>query len=286
MKFRSLMVLVAWACTASAFAQGPAAVRKQAESSMLVTGTVDVEADGSVSGYQIDKPQALPEAVTSLLGQAVPSWRFEPVLVNGRPSPVRARMSVRLAARKREGGEYMLSVRSASFGEEPGDAGETVSARQMKPPSYPMAAAQIGVHGMAYLLLKIGRDGSVEDVFAEQVNLRVIGNERQMQQARKLLADASIRAARNWTFNPPIAGDEVDAPFWIVRVPVDYRLNDKPEPAYGQWEGYVPGPLASAPWIMPTIDSAGSPDALVSGGIYRVGRGPRLLTLLGGHEEG
>ena len=41
-------VLVASVVIASAAAQGPAAVRKQAEASLLVTGTIDLRADGSV----------------------------------------------------------------------------------------------------------------------------------------------------------------------------------------------------------------------------------------------
>lgn len=281
MKTRIVWSALLLGFAAAAMAAGPGAVRKQAESSMLVTGTVDIEADGSVSGHAIDKQQVLPEAVVTLLGQAVPAWRFEPVLVNGRPSPVRASMSVRMVARKLEGGDYVLSVRGASFGTQTQEAGETITAREQKPPSYPMQAVNAGVQGTAYLLLKIGRAGAVEDVVAEQVNLRIIGNERQMQQARKLLADSAMRASRTWTFNPPTIGEWVDEPFWSVRVPVDYHFTDTSEPGYGQWQAYVPGPKAAVPWITPTIESVGSPDALVSGGVYPVGGGPKLLTPLG-----
>jgi hypothetical protein len=48
--------------------------------------------------------------------------------------------------------------------------------------------------------------------------------------------------------------------------------------AYGQWEGYLPGPHARAPWLGDD-DKSGS-DALASGDLHMVGAGPKLLTPL------
>ena len=45
---------------------GGAGARKQAESSMVVTGTIDIAPSGSVGDYALDKPEALPDSVKVL----------------------------------------------------------------------------------------------------------------------------------------------------------------------------------------------------------------------------
>ena len=77
------------------------------------------------------------------------------------------------------------------------------------------------------LLAFIGREGDrrerLQDVVAEQVNLRVVTTENMMGKLRDMFADASISAARKWEFTPPARGDDVDAEYWSVRVPVDFN---------------------------------------------------------------
>ena len=199
----------------AALAAGPGAVRKQAEASMLVTGQVRIEPDGSVSGWELDRRDTLPEVVTELIDRAVPAWRFEPVLVDGKPAKVEAAMSLRLVANRLDDGDYQVSVRSSYFGDDAkgsegmvkeGRADETVHAIQMRPPSYPPQAAKAGIRGTVYLVLRIDREGTVDDVFVEQVNLRNIGSERQMDLMRAVLAkptaDAPPRPHAVWASRP------------------------------------------------------------------------------------
>ena len=40
---------------------------------------------------------------------------------------------------------------------------------QMRPPSYPPQAAKAGIRGTVYLVLRIDREGTVDDVFVELV---------------------------------------------------------------------------------------------------------------------
>lgn len=181
-------------------------VRKSVEMSMLVTGTIDIEKDGRTGGHRLDHPEKLPPIVARLVGQAVPEWRFEPVKIDGNVVRARASMGLRVVAKKQDDGNYTVAIRNASFGEEGGAADESVRSKRMPPPKYPEAAYLSGIEGTVYLILKVGRQGAVDEVVTEQVNLKVLGNERQMQQGRELLARAAASRAKGWTFDPPIKG--------------------------------------------------------------------------------
>lgn len=281
MKMRYWIGLGLLLCAVAVGAANRTEVRKQVEASMVVTGTIDIEPDGSVSAHTVDRSEALPEGVTALLAQAIPGWRFEPVVVDGKPVPVRVKMGVRLVAKQKDDGDYLLGIRSANFGDGREAVGTGVVAKRMQPPRFPEHAARSGIAGTAFLVLRVNREGQVEDAVAERVNLRVVGSQAQMQRGRKVLADASLAAARRWTFTVPTTGPEADEAFWSVRVPVDYTFGAD-EPKYGEWQAYVPGPYQRPAWITPEdADSSSGSDALIAGAVYMVGGGPKLLTPLG-----
>ena len=67
-----------------------------------------------------------------------------------------------------------------------------------------LASKEIPIHPAPAVLWNfekflVGRDGRVEDVAAEQVNLTVVGTARAMESIREALARASISGARRWT---------------------------------------------------------------------------------------
>lgn len=266
-----------------ALAAGPSAVRRQIESSMLVTGTVEITAEGTVRASTLDKTAKLPAELGDWVQAQIGQWTFQPVLVEGRATPARSAMSVRLVARRLDEDQITVAIRSASFdGPEP-KAGESVSAVKMTPPRFPVQAAQQGVSGTAYMVLKIGLDGAVRQALVEQVNLRFVASDKQMTQWRTILGESALKAARTWKFKPPTSGQYADLPYWSVRVPIDYTFDIGQVDRYGKWEVYVPGPRERVPWD--TGDQPGlSPDALIDGGIHMAGQqgGPRLLTPLGG----
>lgn len=265
--------------TASAFAGGRAEVRKQVEASMLVTGTVDIDPAGGVTSYDLEQAEALPKAMLDVVDKLVREWRFEPMLVDGKAVHARSPMQLRLVT-KQDGENYLLRIGGVTFF---GDKGEgSLSRGKLRPPRYPAEAVYKGVGGTVYLVLRVGRDGSVEDVVAEQVNLHVVGTERQMTNFRDLLAQTAIKTARTWMFNFPADGEDADSPFMSVRVPVDFIAPDtRPEEA-GKWQAYVPGPRQGVPWRNWDA-SLQSPDTLATGGVYRdKPSGPRLLTGIDG----
>jgi len=271
------VVLLLLLATGVASAQGAGAVRKQAESSLLVTGAVAIDQEGHLTHVTIDKRDALSPGVIELVETASSQWMFKPVVVDGRAMRAKGPMTLRVVARKVDEGHYQVQIRSATFGSE--DAGAGVASLKMDPPAYPEAAFRMGLAGTVYLLVRIGRDGKVEDVIAEQTNLKTVASEHEMKALRAMLERASVGAARKWKFTPPTAGPEVDATHWVVRVPVSYRL-DAAKPKYGTWESYIPGPRAIVPWADGGLVLAGA-DAMPDGALYQLGTGLQLLTPLG-----
>ncbi|KAA8919769.1 protein tonB, partial [Xanthomonas sontii] len=171
---------------------GPGAVRKQIESSMLVSGTIDIEPSGTVSALALDQQERLPEGVVGFVRNSVMQWKFEPGMRDGKPVPARAPMTLRLVAKRLQGDDYQIEIRSADFTRYDPSDHSVVTAIQMKPPAYPQAAYSVGAAGSAYLVLKVGRDGRVADAVVEQVNLRVVASEQQMQQLREVLGKSAL----------------------------------------------------------------------------------------------
>src|SRR3546814_11629703 len=79
---RSLAVVALLALVATATAgirrMAPETVRKQVEVTMLLTGTIDIEHDGSVSGYALAQTEKVRDYVASLPDRLLGAWQFEP----------------------------------------------------------------------------------------------------------------------------------------------------------------------------------------------------------------
>ncbi len=296
-----LGLAIVLACLASvADARNARAVRKQAEGSMLVTGRVTITREGRVDGWTIDRRDDLPPAVVNVIDASAPGWRFEPILLDGKPAHGSARMSLRMVAERIDDERFRVSIRDGYFGREavrmakrvdgspdaPADEapGDQVGKARMGAPRYPDLALRAGVTGTVYVVVRIGHSGQVEDAAVEQVNLRVVGPEREMARMRDMLAQSALAAARRWEFHPPTHGEAADEPFWSVRVPVDYRIHGLGQPAeYGRWEVYVPGPRMPVPWQMESLEGSDiAPDTLVAGEVYQAGTALKLLGPLEG----
>lgn len=280
---RILLGVLAIALSFSAMAAGPGAVRKSIEASMLLTGTIVVGPEGRVTQYSIDQPEKIAKGVLDFVDGNVSGWTFEPTLLDGKPVLTRNRMSIRVVANKQENGDFAVRLSGVSFLPFKAEEGTQVSSTRKTPPRYPVGAARAGATGTVYLIVKVGRNGKVEDVIAEQVNLEFVATENIMEQARKLFADASIQVARQWKYIPPVKGEDVDAPYWSVRVPIRYSMEGSKAHQYGQWESYVPGPRQQIPWKDLRDLPSFSPDTMVAGDdLYPAGKGLRLLTPLQG----
>jgi hypothetical protein len=272
---RLLLGMLGLLLAGSLLAGGLRSVRARVEGSMVVTGTIGVTPQGTVLGYTLDHPEKLPPVVVDTIAKNLPKWTFEPVLQDGKPVAAKAKMSLRLVARPVGGDKYQVAVRSAYFGDE--SAGiKLVGVPQS--PRYPSEAIQERASGTTYVMLRVDRAGHVADAFVEQVNMRVLASDEELNRMRKLLAEASLKALRQWNFTPADSSDRT--PFRVVRVPVSYQVSEyghrSPPEVYGQWESYVPGPVEPAPWVDKDKALAGGIDAFPSDGVY----GPSQLSLL------
>ena len=257
-------------------------VRKTAEASMLVTGSVEVNPNGTLHGYTLDHPEKLPPEVVGMIDKSVAAWEFK--LSGPAQEVVKTDMHMRVVAKPAGEGKYIVSVEGASFG----DAGvntATVSYKERKAPRYPQMAIDSRVSGTVYLLMRVGRDGTVVDAIVEQVNLEQYASPVDMEKFRKAFAKASLDAAQHWTYNLPTTGTAINDPYWVVRVPVNFYLQEVGSPIvkhdYGHWDAYIPGPRQTAPWINKELASQ-SPDATPDGSLATGNSQVQLATRLGG----
>ncbi|RYZ73911.1 MAG: hypothetical protein EOP91_03890 [Lysobacteraceae bacterium] len=264
-----VMILLAATATASEVA----ALRKQVVASMRLTGTLAIDAEGSVTGYAIDQPGRVPPEVLGHLARNVPRWKLVQAPAAGEATSLP--FSVRVMAAPREAGLFELSLVGATIRGKRGPGEEVVVRGGLRRPEYPRAVARLAkVTGTVYVVLKVGRRGAVEDLVIEQVNLDFVGEPAQVAQVQAEFAAQAAAAARHWKFKLPVAGALAAEPFLTVRVPVRYVADMLPR--YGQWEYYLPGPRRVAPWMQEDIavgaGEEGVPELL--------GAGPRLLTPL------
>lgn len=267
----------------AALAAGPYAVRKRMQASMLVSGSITVAPDGTVKSDAIDQPEKLPAPVVSLIKRSVPTWHFVPVVRDGQPVMAKAAMSLRIVARPIGNGSFSISIEGANFNQP--SPGQMASAKRREPPVYPRAAVRAGVTGTVYLLLRVDRQGKVADAAIEQVDIGEVASDPELARWRRVLGDASLSAARRWTFLSSASGKDEAAPYWIARVPITFSLHrsgmPRPGEDYGRWKAYVPGPLQPVPWIDQRMLSGGV-DALPDGGVYPVTQSLHLTTPLVG----
>jgi outer membrane biosynthesis protein TonB len=250
-------------------------VRKQVQASLLVTGTVDVGADGSVKSYSIDRSDVLPKPVDELIAKGVPNWKFEPATQNGNPVQTKAKMTLRIVAKYLDKDHMSITFGGAQFPKENVQPGENVSYKDRPQPKYPQEAIDARVSGTVYLLLRIGPHGEVQDVAAEQVNLALVDNEMKMKHWRTVLGETALRAARRWTFNTPTSGEHVHDAYWVARVPVRFNLlpmGAREVDTYGQWDVYVPGPVQPPLWPDKDKMFTGAPDAMAGEGLFQLTR--------------
>jgi hypothetical protein len=268
----------------AAVASGPGGVRKRVQASMVLTGTIVVAPDGSVRGYVIDHADKIEPQAMALISGTIPTWKFEQVLRGGHAVVAKAKMSLRVVAKPVGDGNYALSINGTHFGQN--GPGEDISYKDRAQPIYPAQALRGRVAGTVYLVLRVGRQGQVEDAAAEQVNLAVVASDQALTQWRTILAKSALVAARKWTFNIPVSGEHHNEAYWIARVPVNYSLAIPGQPRvdnYGTWQSYVPGPKELVPWIEDKRLLSGSPDALPGDGLYPLDQhGLHLMTALSG----
>ncbi len=282
---RSGLLLLGLTLPVLAFARGGLdAAKRSVEASMLVTGEIAVNPDGSVYGYSLDHRDKLPAPVVKLIGGTLPRWKFTPVKVDGKGVLAKASMSLRIVAKQIDDKHDAISVEGAAFGMETAKSlttsecadGACLTYLERSPPSYPINLVQDLVSGTVYLAVEVDRQGKVAKVAVEQVDLRRIADATVLSRWRRELGRVSMEAAWHWTYQVPRTGVEAGKDHWVVTVPVNYSIGIPGERKtigkleYGHWDVYVPGPVNSIPWVDAKggqIASKDSADAIPDNGV-------------------
>lgn len=272
------LVLLCLLMPAVALASG-----KSVEASMIVTGTIKVNPDGSVNSYTLDKQDKLQAGVVGLISKSIAKWKFEPVRFNGKPALAQTRMSLRIVAHQTSFQHFLASIKGVAFGNDPEQAEKSSQCahnaclwyKTSIPPDYPSELEQDGVSGTVYLQVEVDRLGRVAKAAVQQVDLHVSPSnfEGELNHWRRLLGEASLAAVRDWTFKIPKTGPDADQDHWIAAVPINYSLVFNGQvigrPSYGQWDTYIPGPVHKIAWLDnddQRTAANGSPDAIPDNG--------------------
>lgn len=228
--FASCVPLLAHAATAA-----PAAAVLEMEAD----GEVQIATDGHVSDYRL--ATKLAPAIADLVDRSTRAWKFEPVLIDGRPVLAKTHMHLRLRAEPTgDHDNVRLRVMQASFG-----APKLVKPR---PPHYPEEAVAYHVGGRVLLTLKIDAQGNVVDVLPYQTSLdHRAASEQQAEHFRGVLERASVAAARNWHFDmtEQVDGKTTGA---VAMAPIMFTVSDHGVPPPSAWRALAPGPVHVAPW--------------------------------------
>ena len=200
---------------------------------MDAVGEIEIGPDGAVKDYRLggDLPQGVIQAVAS----NVRRWKFEPILVDGRPVIATTRMRLALAAVPTQGDQFALKVTNVWFG-------EPEKTRALAPPLYPPAMQRAYAGGKVSLIVKVDANGNVVDAMPEQTSLSEDVKGKTANRWRRMLEESSIAAARNWKFTSTEKIDGEAMPT-LVRVPVVFSMG-------GQWSGFIPGPIQTVPWLI------------------------------------
>lgn len=244
MVLRSIVFTAAAACLAFVPGAG-AAPPAPLQAAMTVYGELVVATDGSVASWEIRDADAVPQAARSVLDASIPQWRFRPTVVDGVPAQLRSAMSIRLELAQASKDEYQVRVSGANF-YAPADPDAKATGFQPRP-KYPGAVIGAGVSGTVFLVAALEADGRPRDVAVEQVDLYTRSSPNRLEHWRRLLAQASLDAARQWTFPVPEGADG-----HIVRTSIEFLVTPGASgtpPSLYQWRQYTRGPRAEIPWL-------------------------------------
>lgn len=222
----------------------PADARKAERFVARATGSLVVEADGSVSDVRLDMAAATRE----IYRQAIARWAFEPMRVGGEPVRAEARFTLMASGTAIPGSDDMrLGIDQVWFHESSSLEGEEEhrhEASRLVPPRYPTDAAIAGFGGTVDVLVKLDAEGRVVDAGVAGIALsrRAIRSERQAESMARKLAEASVRAAREWVLGDPAALETGSA-----IVPVTFH---PPQEPLDGWKPQIPLEVTPHSWML------------------------------------
>lgn len=181
-------------------------------------GDLYISADGSVLDYKLQSKNLSPE-IAVLVDKKIRGWRFEPIIVDGKPVTAKTRLDLSLNATPVPGG-YQLRIAGVGFGN------PVRKPLGLKPPTYPIPANRAGVEADVVLLLTLNGNGRVVKSDVERTSLSGKGPQRVVTQWADMFEKSAQDAVRHWRFELTEQVDGKAASKSRVRIPVIYRLDN------------------------------------------------------------
>lgn len=254
----------------------PPVIAKQGEVETYIAetgGTLSIDERGHVIAVELDNPK-IGDEIREGYARHIQDWRFEPVVIDGKPARVTGHMRLSLVAFRQDGVDGLrLGFRNVSFYDPPGWEGQPDDIRfEGKParPVFPEKAARAGIGASVQLMVKVGKDGAVAEAATQDVWLtgEKVGSDARRRGLVEQFAASSERAAARWRFANAPEGKLLQVPVRYVFPDVDIR----------SWVRSRPEVVAVPQWVAEaTQDSvlrAGAPGEPISDRF-------RLLTKLG-----
>jgi hypothetical protein len=271
---KNVIILLGWLVAGLAHAGTDSGAHRLVESSMLVGGTVSIDATGAVTLYTLDQRSALPKPVARLLDTTVPPMHFKPVVRDGQPRAVVARMRAQVIAQEVVPDHFELRLGGMRF-IEIGQPETDVPVIANRPaPIYPRAAEAVGASGTVYVAVRFDRSGHVLDQAVQQVNLSFDASDAELDRWRDIFARAALSFSRHVRFRPPTTGEHAADTQFTGIMPIIYTIDRNPA-GYGQWETYIPGPTREIAWLHDEDRAANDSEAVPDGEFAMTGTGLR-----------
>ena len=205
-------------------------------------GYLNIAEDGSVEGSQLDS--GFSKLLLEALDKRFRSWRFEPILVDGKPAKVRVGLQIELQASvatdPARQGSLDVVISNVNFPNLSAAKGPTVDAPTLTPPQFP-SVGRIGVGATVILLIRVDDQGKAKDSAIEKMGLLTDFrlNDGEIRRYSNAFAHEVQRAASRWNFGH-------DTARWcarpcVVRVPISFMESGV------VWSGYLPVQTAPSP---------------------------------------
>ena len=236
---------------------------------LRVDGQLTIDALGVPTEYQIKT--TLPQKLGDNLQRAVRTWRFEPVLIGGKPVVAHTQMRVTLAAQG-SGDAYRIAVDNVTFPQIQGEATDTaddpVTIAYARRPTivYPHAALAAEIDADTLVYLHLSQEGRVKQVFVTQVALlNVRGKPADLRSATDVFERQVLSDVKDWRFRVDVdqvklaalqsSDPDAVAMAFTLRVPIHFRIEGSRIDDHTGWLQEARTPLRHAPWLPPDHDS-------------------------------
>lgn len=238
------------------------------EHELWVHGEIVVGPQGEVRDYTLDA--GLKPVLAKLVADNVARWRFEPILVDGKPVVAKTRMTLTLAAREQDNGDVELRVDDVAFG--------TVKPpRKWIAPRPPSSAMRDGIGARVVVVAQLDERGNVRKAHALQTSLsKDLPHPRHF---RKAYGEAMVAAVKKWKYEPvETLADRPNGGIVTIPIVMDVSRGISRETRKTRWRSFIPGPVVPPPWmseqaaLAAAAEAADSNDAQASITSFRLQR--------------